>query len=71
MDRTSAHQFLKLYLEFMHSASEYVKIVDVDPALEEIEIKVWNVKGESSQRWVDLWTAAKIIEANSCQEAVQ
>jgi len=68
MDRTEAHEFLKSYIKFMHTASEYVKIVDVDPACEEVEIKVWNTRGESSQRWVGLWAAAKVIEANSCQE---
>jgi len=65
MDRTAAYEFIKLYAQFMASTSEYVKIMDIDPLREKVELKI-SVPGKPTvQRWYDFWYAAKAIEANS------
>jgi hypothetical protein len=68
MDRATAYEFVRLYSRFMLSASDHVQIVDVDPAVERIELKVAVPGKPTVQRWHDFWHAAKVIEANSGRE---
>jgi len=62
MNREQAHEYLKLYLQFLQ-ADTGIKITDCDPALDEVELTLPVPDGR--RIWTDLWDAAKIIEAHS------
>jgi len=61
MNRTEALQFLHLYSRFILETDDYVKILDIDSVSEQVELKVFIADGDPEQRWVDYWTAAKIM----------